>query len=169
MASAQTVRAAFAFVTMLLIGGGLAGAVLAQVPSPTPTPIAPAPAAPGVAADGSGWIMASMLVLGLLLIIGVLVKLYDLRQKREAEAVHLQAQISDAFLRDPNLFGLPVAATAHAPLWKGTPVTIEITGEVPDPSLREAVMRIAWAEAQRIRPDVEIEDKLFVRAQARVA
>jgi hypothetical protein len=169
MTSAQTVRAAFSIVTMLLIGGGLAGAALAQVPSPMPTPLPPGLAAPGAAADGNGWIVASMLVLGLLVVIGAVVKLYDLRRKREAEAVHLQAQISDAFLRDPNLFGLPVAATAHAPLWKGTPVTIEITGEVPDPSLREAVMRIAWAEAQRIRPDVEIVDKLNVRARARVA
>jgi hypothetical protein len=30
-------------------------------------------------------------------------------------------------------------------------------------------MRIAWAEAQRIRPDVEIVDKLNVRARARAA
>jgi hypothetical protein len=80
-----------------------------------------------------------------------------------------QAQISDAFLRDPNLFSLPVAATAHAPLWKGTPVTIEITGEVPDPSLHETVLRIAWDEAQHIRPDVEIVEKLTVRAPARAA
>ena len=166
MASAQTVRAAFAIVTMLLIGGGLAGAALAQIPPATPTPMTPAP---GAAADGSGWMAAAVLIFGLLIVIGVAVRFYDLRRKREAEAVHLQAQISDAFLRDPNFFGLPVAATAHAPLWKGTPVTIEITGEVPDPSLREAVMRMAWAEAQRIRPDVEIIDKLNVRRPARVA
>ena len=33
-------------------------------------------------------------------IIGIGVKLYDLKRKREAESVHLQAQISDALLRD---------------------------------------------------------------------
>jgi hypothetical protein len=168
MASAQTVRAALAIVTTLLIGGMLTGAALAQVPSPPPTPIAPAPGAPA-AADGSGWIVASALVVGLLVIIGVLVKFYDMRRKREAEAVHLQAQISDALLRDPNLFGLPVAATAHAPLWRGSPVTIELTGEVPDPAVREAVMRIASSEALRIRPDVEIKDRLSVQAAVRVA
>ena len=169
MALAQTVRAAFAIVTMLLVGGVLAGSASGQMPSPGPPPMAPVPAAPGAAADGSGWIVASMLILGLLVVIGALVKIYDMRRKREAEAVHLQAQISDAFLRDPNLFGLPVAATAHAPLWKGTPVTIEITGEVPDPMLREAVLRIAHSEAQRIRPDFEIVDKLTVRAAERAA
>lgn len=166
MASAHTVRAAFAIVMLLLIGGALAGAALAQTPAP-PTPLAPSPsAAPG---DRTGWIVASLLVFGLLVVIGVVVKLYDLRRKREAEAVHLQAQISDAFLRDPNLFGLPVAATAHAPLWKGTPVTVEMTGEVPDPTMRDAVQRIARAEAMRIRPDVEFVDKLSVRARERVA
>jgi len=102
-------------------------------------------------------------------VIGALVKIYDLRRKREMEEVHLQAQISDALLRDPNLFGLPVAATAHAPFWSGTPVMIELTGEVPDVNLRSAVARIARMEAQRIRPDVEIVDHLSVRAQTRAA
>jgi hypothetical protein len=158
----------FATVTTLLIGSGLSGAALAQTAPPRPTPMAPASTSPA-SADGTGWIVASLLVFGLLLVIGVVVKLYDLRRKREAEAVHLQAQISDALLRDSLLFGLPVAATAHAPLWSGTPVTIEVTGEVPDAAIRDAVLRIALSEAQRIRPDVEIVDRLQVRAAARVA
>jgi hypothetical protein len=120
------------------------------------------------AASGS-WIVAAMLVIGLFVVVGAMVKIYDLRRKRETEAVHIQAQIADALLRDPNLFGLPVAATAYAPLWSGSPVTVELTGEVPDPSLRTAIARIAWAEAQRVRPDVEIVDHLSVRARQRVA
>ena len=75
----------------------------------------------------------------------------------------------DALLRDPNLFGLPITPTAHAPLWSGTPMTVEITGEVPSAAVHESVLRIAWAEAQRIRPDVEVRDRLTVRAAARVA
>lgn len=153
--------------TMLLVSGLLAGTVSAQAPVPPATPVMPA--ASSAAADGSGWIMASILVVGLLVAVGVLVKLFDLRRKREAEAVHLQAQISDALLRDPNLFGLPITPTAHAPLWSGTPVTVDITGEIPDAGVRESVMRIAWAEAQRIRPDVEIRDHLTVRAAERAA
>src|SRR5436190_6034301 len=115
--------------TMFLVSGLLAGTAAAQAPMPPATPIMPAPS--GGAVDSSGWIMASILVFGLLVVVGVLVKVFDLRRKREAEAVHLQAQISDALLRDPNLFGLPITPTAHAPLWSGTPVTVEITGEVP--------------------------------------
>lgn len=166
MASAQTVRAAFAIVMLLMIGGVLTGAASAQVQSQTSPGMSPDASG---AVDGGGWIVASVLVLGLLVVIGMVVKLYDLRRRRETEAVHLQAQISDAFLRDSNLFGLPVAATAHAPLWKGTPVMVEITGEIPDPALRETVLRMARAEAKRIRPDVEIVDKVMVHPRARVA
>ena len=166
MISAHSVRALLAFVPVLLFGG--LRAVVATAQSPTPPPIAPG-LGTAAAVDGSGWIVASVLVVGLLVVVGALVKIYDLRGKRETEAVHIQAQISDALLRDPNLFGLPVAATAHAPLWSGTPVAVELTGEVPDPSVRDAVRRIALAEARRIRPDVEILDHLSVRAPARVA
>ena len=165
MATVQTVRAAFAIVASFLVDGMLAAAGAQTPPS---TPIAPVPGAAAATGNG-GWIAAAALVIGLLVVVGAMVKIYDLRRKRETEAVHLQAQISDAFLRDPNLFGLPVAATAHAPFWSGTPATIELTGEVPDGTVRAAVARIAWSEAQRIRPDVEIVDRLTVRAQSRVA
>jgi hypothetical protein len=153
---------------MLLVSGLLTGTAWAQAPVPPATPIVPPPSA-GATVEGNGWIMASILVIGLLVVVGVLVKLFDLRRKREAEAVHIQAQISDALLRDPNLFGLPITPTAHAPLWSGTPMTVDITGEVPSAAVRESVLRIAWAEAQRIRPDVEVRDKLTVQSAVRVA
>jgi hypothetical protein len=168
MASAQTVRAALAIVTSLLVDGVLAAAAFGQA-TPMPPPIAPSPGAPAAEAGSGGWIVAGVLILGLLVVIGALVKIYDLRRKRETEAVHLQAQISDALLRDPNLFGLPVAANAHVPFWSGTPVTLEMTGEVNDPHQRFAVERIARDEAKRIRPDVELVDHLTVRTVARVA
>ena len=37
------------------------------------------------------------------MVIGVVVKLFDLKQKRESEAVQFQAQLSDALLREPSL------------------------------------------------------------------
>ncbi|HEU5321269.1 MAG TPA: hypothetical protein VFX28_10725, partial [Methylomirabilota bacterium] len=65
------------------------------------------------AQNGSAGFGVFALIIGLLLIVGVLVKVYDLRRRREADAVHLQAQVSDALLRDESLLGLAVTPTAH--------------------------------------------------------
>jgi hypothetical protein len=105
-----------------------------------------------------------LLLLGLLVLVGIGVKLYDLKRKREAEGVHLQAQISDALLRDPSVFGLAVTPTAHVPWWSGTPVTVDVVGRVPTPESREKVLRLVEAEARQIRADVLIEDRLAVDA-----
>lgn len=113
---------------------------------------------------------AVAIVAALLVILGILVKMLDLKRKREAEAVHVQAQISDALLREPSLFGMPVTPTAHVPLWSGTPVRLEITGHIPVPEARETVLRLVRAEAVRVRPDVDIQDRLTVDPNlARVA
>ena len=107
-----------------------------------------------------------LLLLGLLVIVGIGVKLYDLKRKREAEGVQLQAQISDALLRDPGLFGLAVTPTAHVPWWSGTPVHLEVVGRVPTPEARERALRLVEAEARQIRSDVVIADRLEVDAAA---
>ena len=106
-----------------------------------------------------------LLLLGLLVLVGIGVKLYDLRRKREAEGVHLQAQVSDALLRDPGVFGLAVTPTAHVP-WSGHPVTLDIVGRVHTPEARAQVMRLVEAEARQVRPDVVIVDHLVVDASA---
>jgi hypothetical protein len=106
------------------------------------------------------------LLVGLLVIVGVGVKLYDLKRKREAEGVHLQAQVSDALLRDPSLFGLAVTPTAHVPWWSGTPVRLEVVGRVPTTDARDRVVRLVEQEARGVRPDVQIVDLLQVDATA---
>jgi hypothetical protein len=117
--------------------------------------------------------MAAVIVLlvGLLVIVAVGVKLYDLKRRREAEAVHLQAQVSDALLRDPSVYGLAVTPTAHVPWWSGTPARLEVVGRVPTPESREPVLRLVEQEAQRVRPDVVLVDHLQIDAAvgARVA
>jgi hypothetical protein len=60
------------------------------------------------------------------------------------------------------LLGVPIIATARAPLWRGSPATIEVAGQVPSPQARETALRIVRAEASRIRADVQIEDRLAV-------
>ena len=130
----------------------------------TPTPPA-APAAPGAgtaAAQGGGMAAAGFLVvIGLLILVGIAVKLYDRKRKRDAEAVHLQAQVSDALMRDAGLAGLLLTPTAHL---RGSEAIVEITGEVPDDAARQSALRIARQEAARIRPDVRIEDHVRQRA-----
>ena len=103
-----------------------------------------------------------VLLLGLLLLVGVGVKLYDLKRKREAEGVHLQAQVSDALLRDPSFFGLAVTPTAHVPWWSGTPARLEVVGRVPTPEARDRIVRLVEQEARELRPDVVIVDRMQV-------
>jgi hypothetical protein len=132
----------------------------------------PTQAAPQAAATSGGFgptLTVFLLLFALLVIVGIGVKLYDLKRKREAEAVHLQAQVSDALLREPTLFGLAVTPTAHVPWWKGTPARLEATGHVPTAEARERAIRIIEQEARSLRPDVEIVDRLEVESIERVA
>jgi hypothetical protein len=101
-------------------------------PAPTSSPGRP-PRSRGEASP-----VAMVLVfVAALVIVGIGVKLYDLRRKRESEAVHLQAHISDACMREQLLLGVPIMATARAPLWRRSPPTIEVAGQVPSPQARE--------------------------------
>jgi hypothetical protein len=115
------------------------------------------------ASSGSMAILV-FIVIGMLVLIGVGVKMYDLKRKREAEGVALQARLSDALMREPNLFALAVTPTAHVPWWSGTPVRLDVAGRVPSPEVREQVLRLVESEARQIRPDVTIVDRLHVDA-----
>ena len=65
-------------------------------------------------------------------------------------------------MREPSLAGLPLTPTVHVPMWKGTPATIEVTGQVPRPELKEIALRLVRDEATRIRSDIRIVDRLSV-------
>lgn len=130
-------------------------------PGSPPPPLPGAGSAP-VASGESNWMAALVVILGLVAIVAVAVKMIDLRNKREAEALQLQAQVSDALLRDARLAGLAVVPTAHIPMLKGSPVTLEISGHVPSPEERDAALRIVKQEALRVRPDIQLEDRLEV-------
>jgi len=105
-------------------------------------------------------VVATMLLM--LVLLGIAVKLYDLKRKREEEAVAAQARVSDALLMDASLAGLPLTPTAHLPLWKGSPLVLEIKGAVPRPELREAAVDVAKREVGRSRSDFRIEDRIAV-------
>ena len=145
-----------AILSLLVLPAALAWAQTA--PSPT-TPLAGGAESSG---GGAGTVAMVLVVLALLVIVGVGVKMYDLKRRREAAAVHLHAQISDALLREQLLIGLPITPTARVPIWKRSPATIEVAGQVPSPQAREAALSIIRAEAWRIRHDFQIEDRLAV-------
>lgn len=140
------------------------GMAWAQTPAQPATPAVPGA---GPAAEGGGLAAAGFLVvLGLLVVVGIAVKMYDWKRKRDAEAVHLQAQVSDALMRDAGLAGLLLTPTARI---QGGAAVVEITGDVPDAAAREAALRVARQEAARVRPDVEIIDRISVGGAARAA
>ena len=101
-------------------------------------------------------------MLSLVVVLGIAVKLYDLKRRREEEAVAAQARVSDALLMDATLAGLPLTPTAHLPLWKGTPLVLEIRGAVPKVELRNAAVDVASREISRSRSDFQVEDHIKV-------
>ena len=138
-------------------------AAVAQAP---PTPVAPPAGAAAASGDSSGVLMALGLMGALLVIVAIGVKLWDAKRKREAEAVHLQSQISDALLREQDFFGLAITPTVHASLRRGAPMKIEVTGHAPSEGVREAALRIVRDEASRVRSDFEIVDHIEVRPES---
>jgi len=132
-----------------------------QAPGAPGSPVPPA-GAPLEPAGGGAGLALVLLVVGFVVVLAVAGKLVDLRQRREGDTVYLEAQISDALLRDPKLFGLPVTSTVWLPTWKGSPATITVSGQVPTPELRQVVLRTVEEEASRIRSDFRIEDRLVV-------
>ncbi len=166
MQLALRVRVALTMFTGMLVAAAVAPGAWAQMPggpgSPSPALPGPGPVPNPADSGGAGWLAAVILVVGLAVIIGAAAKVVDLSSKRESEALELQAQVGDAFLRDGALSRLPVVPTAHVPILKGSPATVEISGQVPNAELRQVAVRIAEQEASRVRPDVHIEDRLGV-------
>jgi hypothetical protein len=119
----------------------------------------PAAASENSAGDG---LVALVFVIGLLAITGIAVKLYDVRRKREDEGVALQARLSDALLTEPSLARLPITPTVHVPFRPRAQAVIALTGKVPTPALREAVVRLVIREATFPRGNYRLEDRLFV-------
>jgi hypothetical protein len=147
------------------------GLAWAQTAAPSPAipaiPTAPSPSA-GATGAGGGVVLVGVLI-ALFVIIGVAVKMYDWKRKRDEEAMYLQARIADALLLDASLAALPVAATVHAPFARRSPVRIEVTGQVPAPTLREAVLNIVNAEASRSGLEFTVEEHLTVRPHVHAA
>lgn len=134
--------------------GWAQGVVAPQVPSTVTSDATQSSAVTTAVVVGS--------LLAVLVVLGALIKMLDLKRKRDGEAVVVQARISDAVLRDPRLFSLPITPTAHVPLWKGTPVTVEVAGQVPSADLREVAINLVEREASQLGPEVRVESKIAI-------
>ncbi len=124
-------------------------AAVPQATTPAPSP-------------DNAWLLIMLLGIAVVGLVAVLAKAIDLKHKREDEAVQLQAQISDALLRDRTLASLLVTATVHIPLWRRSPATVEMHGRVPTGEFRQAVLHVADQEAARRLAAYEIQDRLSI-------
>ena len=98
-------------------------------------------------------------------ILGAIVKVHDVRRRREEQGLTLQAWLGDALLTDPLLRGAAVIPTVRVTMRKGAPVKVEVMGSVRSPDMRERVIHIVRQEARRFAQyarDLEVEDRLSV-------
>jgi len=119
--------------------------------------------APGTYTQGAEAGVAAVVVLmAMLAIIVIPVKLYDLRRKREEEALSLEARISSALLADPSLMGFPIIASVHMSLWGRSAPVVKITGTVPTPELRQAAVQFVKRELSGPGSGARTEDRIVV-------
>ena len=153
------------FIRGVVVATFLLLAVVESVWTQAVSPASPVPAVPpGPASEGGAGqgLVAFIVVVGLLVLIGIVVKLYDMKRKREDEGVAMQARLSDALLMEPSFAGFPITPTVHVPLWRSSPAVVVMTGAVPTPELREAALRLVIREMKHPGIDYRIEDCLSV-------
>lgn len=112
--------------------------------------------------ESSGLIVMVAVGFVVLLAIGVVGRLLDLRRRREDEALGLQSRVSDALMLEPGLAGLAVTASMHVPLWPRKPPTLEIVGRVPTPDQHELASRVAMRTLAERAAEVQVEDRVWV-------
>ena len=133
----------------------------AQVPGTSPG----APLPGDGTALGPG-VMGFGLFLAFIVLLAVLAKIYDLRKKREAEAVAIQSEISEALMADPALGRLPVAVTVRIPLASPQALLGEVRGQVPSQTAHDMVLRVVKRELQQHSAASQVEDGLAVIPRA---
>ncbi len=140
----------------------IAGAQAESIPGP---PVAAGTKPPRTAGIGQGnmeLIVLALGIVGLILIMVAATHAIDERRKRAAEAICLQAQISDALRCERTLAKLPVTPTVHVPVWGRSPARIEMSGQVPTAELWQAVRHVAEQEASRTLDAFHIDDRIAV-------
>jgi hypothetical protein len=111
--------------------------------------------------------MVVLIAAAVVLLVGVLGKVHELRDRRAAEAIAVQGEIADALLRNPALLGWPLVPIARVPLWRGSPVTVKLTGEVPSRELRALALLAAERGAAELLVRVRIKSRIGVAKSRR--
>jgi hypothetical protein len=144
-----------------LLGAGLAVVfmLLAVVEVAWPQTKSPMPAGEGVGGYG---LIAFVCVMALLIAVGIAVKVFDVKRKRDDEGIALQSRLSDALLSDPALAGVPITPTVYVPFSRRGQVVITLTGAVPSPARRETVLELVNRVATPLEANYGIEDRLIV-------
>jgi hypothetical protein len=101
-------------------------------------------------------------LLMLFVMTAIAIKMYDGKRKREDEALAIQARMSDALLADARLSGSSVTPTVRVPLSPKSPVTVEISGPVQRPELREVAIQLVIRMMSDRGGEFRIEDRIVV-------
>ena len=102
--------------------------------------------------------VALVLVIGALVAWGVI--LLERRNRKELRAERIQQSIGEALAREPLLTNASILPVAGFPA--GGPPSLELTGYVPSAEARARAVRVAEAELRRLRPGMEVIDRLDV-------
>jgi hypothetical protein len=113
-------------------------------------------------------VLILLVAFGVLLVLGVLGKVLELRLRRDGESVAVRGVMSDALRCDPGPLGLAVTIVRiRVPLWTGSPVTVRLAGEVPSDQLREALLQsVRRAAKSNLVVRVRIKSRIRVRPTA---
>jgi hypothetical protein len=113
--------------------------------------------------DAFSW--TTMLVaVGVVLVIGVAVVwgviALERRNRREQRSERIQQTIGEALATEPLLGDASILPVAGFPV--GTAPTLELTGYVPSAEARARAVRIVEAQLRRLRPGMQVIDRLDV-------
>jgi len=102
--------------------------------------------------------IAVVLVVGALVTWGVIV--LERRNRREQRSERIQQAIGEAIAAEPLLADASILPVAGFPA--GTAPVLELTGYVPSAEARVRAVRVAEAELRRLRPGMQVIDRLDV-------
>ncbi len=115
-----------------------------------------------VAPSGLSVIVMFGIMLAIVGLVSIAVILSDIARQHEEQALSLQTRVSGALADAPDLALLPIAATVHVPLWRPRSAMITLTGRVPTPKVREAVVQTVFDTIWVTWPSAQIENRIVV-------